>query len=663
MNKKFTFFLQDVFFAVDRIANTYSMSEMYHYQTKLMLAIAGILAIVSNISVILLSFIWDISAFGVAYNFVQTLIFYFLLMIIKNLKLSNDFKIHITSIMFCIEYITIFFVLYEKLTFTYWFTLLLVIIPIIMMSDRIMFIYMIGVSILTFGLSIGIYYYSLINIDYTYLVGSFFVFFLITMMILVTKIGYSKVVKSRVDNLRIISAQMDKIESKEKELISKNKELVKVAFYDELTNLPNRKNMILITEAYIKSGSDFALIVLNVDNFKSINDTLGHVVGDKLLEEIAKRLRNNIDKDDILGKLSGDEFVILKTSGAHKASVEKFVKQLVELKKVSYYIDNYDIRLTCSAGIAMFPNDADNLDEIILAVDSALYNAKSKGKNQISFYDEDLKNSLVENLRIEAAVTKALEREEIYLAYQPIVSCEEGSVKSLEALARWNSNELGNVSPAVFIPIAEKTGAIVDIGKFIIEESISMISKLQNEYDVQVRMSINLSILQLKKSNFVGEVMEIMQKYDVDTSSVIFELTESLFLDDDLIVKRAINDLRELGFYIAIDDFGTGYSSLSYLVDLPINILKIDKTFIDGVDSSGTSGTIVSALVQVAHSLDMEVTCEGVEEKGQVEFLQSVNCNYIQGYYYSRPLKTLDLIKWINDQKKENKLDISNIAG
>ncbi len=665
MNKKFTFFIYDVIHAVDKVANTYSKDEMYEYQTRLMVAIVGVLTIASNISVIFLSLIWKISSFDVIYHTILTLAFYFLLMLIKNLKITNELKIHLASLICGVEYLTIFFILYEKLTFTYWFTLLLIIIPIIMMSDRIMFIYIIGVSILTFGLSVGIYYYSLINIDYSYLLGAFFVFFLITLMLLGTKIGYSKVVKSRVDNLRLISSQMEKIEIKEKELRDKNKELVKVAFYDDLSKLPNRKNMIIITNAYVESGSDFVLININVDNFKVVNDTLGHNVGDKLIQEIAKRLNNNIDKDDILGRVSGDEFVILKTAGTDKQSVEKFAKQLIELLKINFYIDNYDIRITCSAGIAMFPYDADNVDELILAIDSALYSAKHRGKNQISFYDEEMKNNLVENLKLEAAILKALERKEIYLAYQPIVSCMKGNIKSLEALARWNSKELGNISPAVFIPIAEKTGAIVDIGKFIIEESVAMVSRLEKEFGLEIKMSINLSILQLKKSNFVEEVLEITRKNGVNPSSVIFELTESLFLDNDIIVVDAISQLRDLGFYIAIDDFGTGYSSLSYLVDIPTNILKIDKTFIDGVGSSSDKETLVGALVQVAHSLDMNVTCEGVEEREQVDFLRSISCNYIQGYYFSKPLSESDLRKWIierEENRKIKKLDIENRA-
>ncbi len=651
MGKFFTFFIYDIIYCVDKISNCYTYEEMRDYEIRMMIGITGLLSFIASAIVLILSLFWDIDSRGLMIHTIVTLCYYVFFMFMKNSDMSINSKIHLTSLIISIEYLTLFVLLYSKLTVTYWFMLLLIVIPITVMSNKITFYYIVAVSIITFTASIFMNIYNIVTVDYTNVVGAILVFSLILAMLLLIKVSYVKILSSRLEHINLIDKQKITITENEQKLIEKNKKLLRLAFYDELTGLPNRRNVLDTINDYINADKRITLVCFNIDNFKEINDVLGHNIADDLLKEVSKRFQISLNKDDILGRLSGNEYGLLIPRDLDNKAISKYIYQLMELQKTSYHINNYEINITFCAGIGSFPNDAANLSELIIAVDSALYEAQKNGKSSLAFYDENIRDRLLENLNMENYILKALEKEEFFLHYQPIICCEAGCVKSVEALCRWNNETLGLVSPAKFIPVVERIGIINELGLWIVQEAARMAKKLERDCDREVRMSINVSVIQLQRGDFVQKAKEIVDALGVPSNQIIFEITESVFSEDASVVKKAILEMHNEGFYVAIDDFGTGYSSLSYLANLPIDILKIDKSFIDVIGSSKKNETIVEALVSVAHVLDVEVTCEGVEEEKQMSYLRSIDCNYVQGYYYSKPIQENELIAYVNEHK------------
>lgn len=412
----------------------------------------------------------------------------------------------------------------------------------------------------------------------------------------------------------------------------------KLEFYDQLTSLPNRlKLKLLLKEELQRAKADHytsALLFIDLDRFKRINEMFGHDIGDELLIQIAERLTNVIGPTNIAARLSGDEFVVfLKRVNEQEAQIiaEKLIKAISE----KLGIRHVETTITPSIGISLFPRDSDDVDSLIITAESAMHFAKSEGKNTFRFFDEKLQNSLVKRILLETALSEAIEKNQFTLHYQPKVHSGTGKIVGAEALLRWQNPMLGNVSPADFIPVAEETNDIIPIGEWVLDESIKQLKKWQNNGLDDFILSINVSVKQLTGSDFLKKLQQTLQHYKVDPTTVQIEITESSMVNIEETLK-IINGMKEIGVTIAIDDFGTGYSSLKYLRHLPIDVLKIDQSFVR--ELSEVNKSIIKTVINLAENMNLNVIAEGVETMEHVSFLSEHHCTEMQGYYFSKPL-------------------------
>ncbi len=649
MKKKFTFFTDDLIKYINGISSTYSYEDMSRQGVRIMLAIGGILTVAVNGVFILLYVFWDFPLSGVLYNLAFMASCYTYLSFLKHRNLPDFAKLHILGLMFVVEYLIIFFMLYKYLTITYWFTLLLVIIPMSMLRTKIIEDYMAVLTIFTAFLSLTLYRKYTFDNNYGYIISTVIIFLLAIAMIYLMKYIFNKIIDGKLEHIDVIYRQREEIVISERKLKEKNNELMKVAFYDDLTGLPNRKGAFENLKESIRDNKKFTVIGINIDKFKDINDSLGHSVGDKMLIETGKKLREKLDDRYGLARSSGDEFMVLINDDMSIAEMEAYARELTKPEDFLFTADNYEVAISLSCGIASFPKDVDNMNELLLAVDSAIYNSKNKGKNSISFYNASMKEDIVSRIRMEKLLLRALDNDELFLVYQPIIEAETGEIEAVETLLRWESPELGFISPVDFIPLAEKIGIIKDIGYWIMKQVIATSKKVKANTHKNIKFSINVSVVQLVGGDFVDEMLDLLEGESIGPEDIIFELTESVFVEDEELINKAIDDMRKSGFEIAIDDFGTGYSSFSYLTRLPVDILKIDKTFVDLIGGSEDNDVVIVGMISIAHILGMKVTAEGVEELAQLEFLKETKTDFIQGYYFSKPQREDDLIEWIKN--------------
>ncbi|MGL5352322.1 MAG: putative bifunctional diguanylate cyclase/phosphodiesterase, partial [Clostridium sp.] len=426
-----------------------------------------------------------------------------------------------------------------------------------------------------------------------------------------------------------------------------------MSYYDEVTGIANRRFFSdKLTESISnnKNGESIALIFIDLDNFKYINDTYGHELGDALLVKICEEIYSLIDNNSHFARFAGDEFVIAKTKIKSSNEVRLLLDEIINRFNYPIKVKEKELYCTLSIGVSLYPFDGDNIDSLLKKADMAMYKAKSNGKNRYQFFDMDILNELNREFEIEKGLRTALEKEEILLVFQAKVDTVTEEVVGYECLCRWSSKVLGIVSPAEFIPIAERTGLIINIGKFIIEYSIKMAKQLSLLTDKKFKIAINLSDVQIRDESIVEYISETLKDYNLCSSYIELEITESLIMKSVEQNIECLKRLKELGLSIALDDFGTGYSSLSYLKILPIDVLKIDKTFIDGIKVDEKSEYIIERIVDLSHHLDIKVVAEGVESKEQVDYLRSIDCDIIQGYYYSIP-KPFDVAKRLMENK------------
>lgn len=409
-------------------------------------------------------------------------------------------------------------------------------------------------------------------------------------------------------------------------------------FYDHLTSLPNRSKLkLLLKEELMRAKAEnysSALLFIDLDRFKRINEMFGHDIGDELLIQIAGRLTNNIGPTNIAARLSGDEFVVfLKKANAQEA--KNIAEKLITCISEKLTIQHVETTITPSIGISLFPKDSDDVDSLIITAESAMYFAKNKGKNTFRFFDDELQKTLVDRLLLETALNEALEKNQFSLHYQPKIHSITGKIVGAEALLRWYHPMLGNVSPMDFIPIAEETNDIIPIGEWVLDESIKQLKKWQENGLRDFILSINVAVKQLTGSDFITTLQQTLQHYHVDPATVQIEITESAMMNIEETLK-VINGMKEIGVTIAIDDFGTGYSSLKYLRHLPIDVLKIDQSFVR--ELSNVNKSIIKTVINLAENMNLNVIAEGVESMEHVTFLQEHRCTEMQGYYFSKPL-------------------------
>ncbi|MBC2582322.1 EAL domain-containing protein [Clostridium sp. DJ247] len=421
-----------------------------------------------------------------------------------------------------------------------------------------------------------------------------------------------------------------------------------LAYYDPLTGLPNRTNFIQQLDEELKvckksNNKAAALLFIDVDDFKKVNDSLGHDVGDKLLKSVSDKLVSLVDTNDVVCRFGGDEFLILKKDVSDKEEVRHFVRNLLKEFETRFELDEKQMFITLSIGISMLPCDGEHKNIILKNSDTAMYKAKDKGKNTYQFYTADMSEGLIRSMVVEKVLRTAVNNNEIYLQYQPQIELKTGRVIGTEALVRLKSDELGFISPKEFIPIAEKTGLIISIGQWIMRTACSQNIAWLNKYSKTTRISINVSSIQINELDFVETVKRCILEAGISPELVEIEITESILMESLEANVKILNELRNFGVRIALDDFGTGYSSLNYLRSIPINTLKIDKSFIDDICFNTTQDSIVDGIIQVAHKMGIEVVAEGVETQEQLEVLKKKQCDIIQGYVFSKPLMPNDI--------------------
>ena len=433
------------------------------------------------------------------------------------------------------------------------------------------------------------------------------------------------------------------------ELEQSQEKLCTMAFYDSLTSLPNRDYFIEQVDKAIAqssgSGQVIGLLFLDFDSFKSINDTAGHATGDLVLKKIAGVLASVLDKDDVLARFGGDEF-LMQVKRPKETDILHMTRQIMKVLKHPIIIDTEEYFLPASIGVSLYPADGNNAETLIMNADIAMYSAKAKGKNQVVYCDEEMKEQTTKRLRLTNSLYRALDKGELYVLYQPQVDTKTRKICGFEALVRWYNAEYGLILPFTFIPLAEQTGLIRSIGLFVLEKACKQLTQFQRMYQEPLTMSVNLSLLQLKDSRIVERIQEILVRTGVDVPSVQIEITESAnFLDEPILLQRLI-ELKQLGLSIAIDDFGTGHSSFSRLKTYPIDQLKIDIEFVLGISTgSEKDKALIKSIIQIAKNLKIEVLAEGVETEEQLQYLTEHGCDKLQGYYFSKPLQVEEIVQ------------------
>lgn len=428
-------------------------------------------------------------------------------------------------------------------------------------------------------------------------------------------------------------------------------ELVRLAHYDGLTGLPNRilllDRLSHAIEHARRQKTSVGLLVLDLDGFKTVNDSLGHPVGDRLLEQVSTRIQACVRADDTVARLGGDEFAIVMGDLHAGHEVVDVVRKVLDAVEVPFDIDGAGALVTSSVGIAIFPDDAESCDELIRNADTAMYGAKEGGRNTYRFYQRSMTQLAQSRLYLEQALRRALQQNELEVWYQPQISLQDGACVGVEALVRWRDPVRGLVSPAEFIPLAEQSGLIVPIGEQVFELACQAVARWREAGLGFGRLGVNVAGAQITRSDFVGMVSDTLHRHGLPASLFSVEVTETLLMEN---MERAIEVLEALkvtGMTTAIDDFGTGYSSLEYLKRLPIDILKIDRTFVRDVPGDEQDMAITRAIVALGHTLGFQVIAEGVETEAQEAFLRSEGCHEGQGFLYAKPLPEPELVAWL----------------
>jgi len=419
------------------------------------------------------------------------------------------------------------------------------------------------------------------------------------------------------------------------------KQIKHLAYYDSLTDLPNREFFNSKAESLIRNAypdkTRMAFMFLDLDRFKNINDTLGHSSGDELLKKVSKSLKETKVENEIVARFGGDEFVVLIPSFNSINDLKKLVMDVLNIFKFPFDIGGKDLFITTSIGVSLYPLNGMSLNELIKNADTAMYYAKRSGRNNYKFYTENMNSKFMKNLDLENKIRKSLKEEEFYLEYQPQVNIETKQIVSCEALIRWKNPEFGIISPNEFISIAEDSGLIVPMTRWILEKVFSEVKKIV-EIDPNMYISINISGYQIKYSDLPKMIEDVLEKEKIDLKHIELELTESMLMGDVSKSIETMIELKDLKIKLAIDDFGTGYSSLSYLKSFPIDRLKIDKVFIDEIETNEKDKVIIETMILMAHNLGFKVVAEGVETKKQFDLLKIYKCDVIQGYYFSEPV-------------------------
>lgn len=432
------------------------------------------------------------------------------------------------------------------------------------------------------------------------------------------------------------------INAKVKELEKEKEKLEHMAYYDNLTGIANRA-MIIKRLDFLSSKAEtekinYGLTFIDFKNFKKINDFWGYKTGDYILKEIAKRLKKAADNNDLIGRLGGDEFAVVVEKELNKKELKRYLRKIKRKIEKPYKYQNKEITLDTFIGVSSFPLDGKTSSEIIKSTDIALHKAKNSSKD-IVYFVKNMEKDVIVDVKMEDSLKRALKKEEFYLLFQPQYKINGKEIRGFEALIRWNSSEIGTVSPDRFIPVAEKTGLIKDIGIWVLKTALKKFKSFKSEIEINPILSINISVVQLIDPQFVDQVKKIIEQEGISDLKLEFEITESFFISDQEYIVDVLYKLKDLGINIAMDDFGTGYASLSYLQHIPLDILKIDKVFIDVISQKKKNEKMmIPPMIEMAHEWGIKVVAEGVENTKQLHYLEDYNCDYVQGFLFNKPL-------------------------
>ncbi len=467
-------------------------------------------------------------------------------------------------------------------------------------------------------------------------------------------------VKGHIDGANLHRVIRYAVERKRTEL-----ELVRLAQYDQLTSLPNRT---LLRERVdhalrraMRSGTGVATLILDMDRFKEINDMLGHESGDKLLIEAAKRIRAAVRDQDTVARLGGDEFAVILEGVSEAKEVLPVVERIMESLEEVKSIDGNQVNSSTSIGIAMYPDNGNDLSELLRAADLAMYQAKSSGRGRYQFFASAMQEEAQSRHALEWALRRAVEKEEFQLVYQPQICLQTGRIIGVEALIRWMNPSRGLLTPYHFIAGLEEFGLIDQVGEWVLHTACEQLRRW-HEMDLEpMRIGVNVSARQLEDPMFIDKVRNALGETNLPPEFLELELTESSLMSDAAIASSLLRNIQDVGVRIAIDDFGTGYSSLMYLHEFPLNALKIDKNFVQSVGSHGRGGPISNMIIGLGQNLGLEVIAEGVETEGQLEYMRERGCDIAQGYLYSRPESAETLTPWLKANQRISETNVRSM--
>lgn len=426
------------------------------------------------------------------------------------------------------------------------------------------------------------------------------------------------------------------------DIIETQKELNYLAQHDSLTGISNRMNLYTQMEHVIAASkrehSKFAVLFLDLDYFKNINDTLGHDVGDALLQQVVERIKPNIRDEDLFARIGGDEFLIVLTK-VNEHHLSNVINKVMEMLREEYCIEDHTFKMSSSVGIALYPDDGSDTTTLMKNADIAMYKAKKMGRDNFSFFTEAMNIEVQNEIRMEMDMFKALEKNEFLFHFQPKVETVSNRIIGAEALIRWNHSEKGMIYPDSFIPLAENTGFIVKLGRWVIEEGCRSIAEFNRTGRDELHLSINISTYQIHNDDIVGVIKEALRINNIAPWQLYIEITESVMLKKTETTIEILKKIKAMGVNICLDDFGTGYSSLSYLNQYPVDSIKIDKSFVHLIDKDGSKAVLLDTIIAMGETLDLKIIAEGVEEEYQREYLIQKECAYYQGYLFSIPLE------------------------
>ncbi|MGS2778722.1 sensor domain-containing protein [Robertmurraya sp. GLU-23] len=460
-------------------------------------------------------------------------------------------------------------------------------------------------------------------------------------------------VKSEVDGVFCIAKDV----TEQKEHV---KTIEKLAYQDHLTGLPNRRRLLELLTLHLDEAKNNSLMMgilyIDLDRLKFVNDNLGHVYGDELIIEAGKRILNSIRAEDTLARVGGDEFVVITPNIPNLTVTTRVAKRIMASFKPGFMIDNKLFRTTASIGISAYPTHGTEINELVSKADKAMYYVKSRGKDYYKIFESNLSEQEKRKFILQTTLESSLKNKDFYLMYQPRMDVKTGRISTFESLIRWKHQELGIVNPGEFIKIAEETGDIVPLGEWVLSESLRTMKHLHLSGKKDLKVSVNVSVRQLYHSHFDQTINAMLQQFQLPPSSLELEVTESMLINEDQEISNVLKNLRALGVCLSIDDFGTGNSSISYLKRLSVDVLKIDRSFITGLPDAKENAAITSAMINLAHDLNIKVVCEGIETEEELATIIEMNSDEVQGYFISYPLSKEDLYQFLKDEEEKGTL-------